>query len=130
MIYGIFYIGDKMRNINLIILIFPLFFLTCSKKPSDVLNIIKAKQNSDSFYDISEYYTKGTLKVLEELEELSPKDKSIDYSDKKFAKGINWEIIDESIDDDKAEVIIKYIAHPIENMKGLELIFSSIIFLP
>ena len=114
-----------MKSVYAVIcLLLSIFIISCSKGPGDVLIEMKKNQNEGKYNDISNYYTKGTIKALKELDKLSSggSDKG-NYINKKFAKGTDWKIIDEKVEGNNAEVTIKYTEHPIENMIGLELTF-------
>ena len=100
-------------------------FISCSKKPGDVLDKMHELSIKGSNDDLKGYYTRGTVTALEELEKLTPKDQGEKKNvSKQFAKGSSWKIIEESIDGDNAEVIIRYTEHPVENMKGLDITFK------
>ncbi len=99
-------------------------FISCSKGPGDVLEKVKSYHSSGDFENVKKFYTKGTVEAMDELEKLSPQSKGKGKNaDKKFADGSKWEVVSEKIDGDTAEVKVKYVEHPVENMKGLELPF-------
>ncbi|MBN2040105.1 MAG: DUF4878 domain-containing protein [Spirochaetes bacterium] len=118
-----------MRSVfsGIILVFFSIIVISCSNSPGDVLKDMKNSGNDDPVKKNSNYYTIGTLKAFEKLEKLSigGSDKS-DYMDKKFTKGMDWTIIEENIEGNNAVVKVKYTAHPIENMKGLELTFRLV----
>ncbi len=94
---------------------------SCSKgKPSDVLEAMQKAYASGSMADIDKYYTKGTVEAINELNKLAPKSQK---EDNKFAKEAAWDVVQETIKGDTADVKIKYTKHPVENMKGFEMTF-------
>ncbi len=105
-------------------LIISVVFVSCSQSPGDVLTEFKDSKNNKT-NNPDKYYTTGTVLALKELENLTSKEKGVHsgYSDKKFAKGVEWDIVNEKINGDNADVTVKYIKHPVENMKGLEVTF-------
>jgi len=98
---------------------------SCSKNPSDIFRKVQDLYKAGNNKDVQRYYTKGSIKVMDKLEKLVPQSQSNEGRvDKKFAEGAEWEVVDEKIDGDAAEVKIKYTEHPVENMKGLEITFN------
>lgn len=98
--------------------------LSCSQTPGDVLLNIKKQHSLGNYDNLDDYYTRGTVKAMKELDKLSLKNKTgKPKQDKKFAEGTDWDVVSEKTEGDKAEVKIKYTKHPVENMIGLELIF-------
>jgi hypothetical protein len=101
------------------------FFISCSRNPSDVLQDIRKQQINGNYDNLNAYYTKGTIKAMEEFEKLSLKNKTgKSKEDKRFMDGTDWDIVAEKINGSDADVVIKYTDHPIENMRGLELMFK------
>lgn len=99
--------------------------LSCSQTPGDVLLNIKKQHSLGNYNNLDDYYTRGTVKAMKELDKLSLKNKTgKPKQDKKFAEGTDWDVVSEKMEGDKAEVKIKYTKHPVENMIGLELIFN------
>jgi hypothetical protein len=96
----------------------------CGGRPSDVLMDLQNAYRSGSLEDPAPYYTKGTVEAMKELGALAPKsgqDKKA--QEKEFAKGARWEVVQEKVEGDAAEVKIKYVEHPVENLKGEEMTF-------
>jgi hypothetical protein len=90
-------------------------------KPSDVLKAMQKVYSSDKFDDANKYYTKGTVELLNELNKLNPKStREESLADKKFVSGAKWDVIEEKIDGESAQVKVRYVEHPVENMKGFE----------
>ena len=90
-------------------------------KPSDVLKAMQKVYSSDKFDDANKYYTKGTVELLNELNKLNPKStREESLADKKFVSGAKWDVIEEKIDGETAQVKVRYIEHPVENMKSFE----------
>ncbi len=110
-----------MKKMIVIIFVFLLAFsfTSCSKNPSDVILNLKACMDKGNYEESKAYYTKETVKMIEDAEKKFPemKDKK---KGKEFAEGSEWEIISEDIQGDSAKVMIKIIEHPVENMKGHE----------
>ncbi|HSV96312.1 MAG TPA: DUF4878 domain-containing protein [Spirochaetota bacterium] len=90
-------------------------------RPSDVLKAMQKVYSSDKFDDANKYYTKGTVELLNELNKLNPKStKEESLADKKFVSGAKWKVIEEKTDGESARVKVRYVEHPVENMKGYE----------
>ncbi|RPI91543.1 MAG: DUF4878 domain-containing protein [Spirochaetales bacterium] len=90
-------------------------------KPSDVLKAMQKVYSSDTFEDANKYYTKGTVELLNELNKLNPKSTGEQsLADKKFVSGAKWDVIEEKIEGESAQVKVRYVEHPVENMKGFE----------
>lgn len=93
-------------------------------RPSDVLEKMQSVYSSDRFEDAAQYYTKGTVEAMNELNKIAPKSgKEEGLADRKFMKDAKWTVVDEKIIGDTAEVKVKYTEHPVENMKGFEYAF-------
>ncbi len=94
-------------------------------KPSDVLKAMQKVYASDNFDDAEKYYTRGTVELMKELNKLNPKStKEKSLADKKFVSGAKWDVVEEKIDGDAAQVKVRYVEHPVENMKGFEYIYK------
>ena len=82
----------------------------CSKgksgSPSDVFKKLHAVEKPD---DAKKYFTKGTLKAMDELKKIVPEGKG-NKEDKNFNKDDKWEIVKEEINNDKAVLTVKYLA--------------------
>jgi hypothetical protein len=90
-------------------------------KPSDVLKAMQKVYSSEKFDDANKYYTKTTVELLNEMNKLNPKSaKEESLADKKFVSGAKWDVVEEKIDGDSAQVKVRYVEHPVENMKGFE----------
>jgi len=90
-------------------LIFVIGLISCKKtasKPSDVLTLLKEAKTEE---DGKAYFTKGTVKAMEELEKLMPemKDKK---DDKSIGNNDKWEVVSEDIQGDTATVTVKFTA--------------------
>jgi hypothetical protein len=98
-----------------------LMLLSCGggKGPADVLNKIQKAQLSGDPAEAKKFYTEGTIKLMEEMKKIVPSAKG----DTKFVSGAAWKVVDEKINGDFAELRVKYVEHPVENMKGLEIPF-------
>lgn len=100
-------------------------FTSCSKNPSDVLGKLQNLYKAGNYEDVKSYYTKGSIEAMNELEKLVPKSQNKEAKvDKKFVEGAKWEVVSEKINGDVADLKIKYVEHPVENMKGLEITFK------
>ena len=101
-----------------------ILFISCSKSPEDVLLEVKKYYNNSDYDKVMGCYTTGTISAMEELEKLTqqPKFKKLNIA-KKFMDGVSWEITNENIKVDSAILIIKYIDHPVENLRGLNVAF-------
>ncbi|MCU0848236.1 MAG: DUF4878 domain-containing protein [Spirochaetes bacterium] len=110
----------KIFVISLVVL--ALAMVGCTKKPSDTLGKLQSAAKSGNLEDAKKYYTKGTVKAMEELQKLFPVDPK--KGDNKFAEGAKWTVVNEKIDGDKAEVKVKYTDHPDPKMKGAEITFN------
>ncbi|MDY6935287.1 MAG: hypothetical protein SVZ03_13820 [Spirochaetota bacterium] len=98
---------------------------SCSKNPSDTLGDVQNLYKVDKHEEVKDYYTEGSIKAMEELKKLVPDSQKGGVEiDKKFVSGAIWEVIEEKIDGDMAEIKIKYTDHPEENMKGLEITYN------
>ncbi len=82
-------------------------FISCAKtaaKPSDVLSRLKEAKSEE---DARAYFTKGTLKAMDEVKKLMP-----DVKDKKGGQSIDkndkWEVLKEEIKGDTAVVTVKF----------------------
>lgn len=95
--------------------------LSCGsgKAPADVLSKIQKAQLSGDLTETKNFYTEGTIRLMEEMKKIVPAAKG----DTKFVSGAKWKVVDEKINGDSAELRIKYVEHPVENMKGLEIPF-------
>lgn len=97
----------------------------CGGRPSDVLMDLQNAYQSGSLEDPTKYYTKGTMEAMKELGALAPKsEQDKKAQEKEFARGAKWEVVQEKVEGDTAEVKIKYVEHPVENLKGEEMTFK------
>ena len=88
-------------------LILVIGLISCKKtasKPADVLTLLKESKSEE---DAKAYFTKGTVKAMDELKKLMPemkgkKDKS------SIGKDDKWEVVNEDIQGDLATVTIKF----------------------
>ena len=102
------------------ILLFPV-----PQNPSDVLLDIRKQQSSGNYDNLNVYYTRGTIKAIEDMDKLSKQNKTGKAKeDKRFMEGTDWNVVAEKVNGNDADVTIKYTDHPIENMRGLELMFK------
>lgn len=111
-------------KISLMHFIIILLFISCSNSPEDALEKVKKYYNKDDYEKVMGCYTAGTVSAMEELEKLTgqPKLKKMNIG-KKFMDGASWEITKNDIGGDIASLTIKYIEHPVENMRGLDVEF-------
>ena len=114
----------KRVVLNGLYILLTLAFLSCSKTPTDALNNLKSNYYRGNIENTKSYFTKGTIEAMKEMEKLllGIMDKEM-TSDNRFIEGAEWEIISEEIVGDRASVRVKYIEHPVENMKGFQHIF-------
>jgi len=88
-------------------LVLAIGLISCAKtasKPSDVLNLLKGAKTEQ---DARNYFTKETLKAMDELKKLMP-----DFKDKKGSPSVGktdkWEVVKEDIQGDVATVSVKF----------------------
>ena len=108
--------------------------LSCSKefatdKPE---NVLKKLSQTDKAVEKNKYYSKDTLKVINNA--LSKG--LLTESDKKYLlhdldSKIEWELLKSNVTSEvserKAQVVIKYTNHPVENMIGFNMLYNFII---
>jgi hypothetical protein len=115
----------KSFFVYFIVLVMAIFFVSCSGNPSDVLLDIRKQQNSGNYDNLNAYFTSGTIKAMEDMDKLSRQNKTGKAKqDKRFMEGTDWDVVEEKVNGNDADVTIKYTDHPIENMRGLELMFK------
>jgi hypothetical protein len=85
-----------------------------SGSPSDVFKKLHSVEKPD---DAKKYFTKGTLKAMDELDKLVPPQMAGKKEDKNFHKDDKWEIVKEEIKNDKAVLSVKYLASKDLNKK-------------
>ncbi len=109
-----------MKKIIAIMFMFFLAFsiTACSKKPSDTLSSVKPCWDKDDKECAKAYYTKESVKKLEDEEKKSPGLK-VNKKGKGFGL-LEWEVISEDIQGDSAQVKIKFVEHPKEKLIGHE----------
>lgn len=116
-----------MKKLYVLITIIACFALSCSTKsgkPSASLEEIQSLYKSGKYNQIKSCYTSGTLKVMDQLNKLTPSSKSQYGLDRLFGDGVKWDIAEEKIEGNSAIIKIIYTAHPVENMKGYEMTFK------
>jgi len=111
----------------------PLFFIitliscaksTESKNFTDVFNKLS---NAGSYNDIKKCYSVDTVKLIDSAEA----DGLISNDEKffilpVFSPDIKWKEISKIQNEDKLEIRIRYIEHPVENMIGFEMDFKLV----
>lgn len=101
-----------MKKIFLMVLSFAVIagISGCSKSksdsPSDVFRKLHSVEKPD---DAKKYFTKGTLKAMDELKKVVPESEGR-KEDKNFNKEDKWEIVKEEIKNEKAVLTVKYLA--------------------
>lgn len=87
---------------------------------SDVLAALGAEKMT--FEDRKKYFTPGTVSVVERAVASG----SINRDDRiqllpLFSEKIKWIVVDQKSEGDSGNIRIKYIEHPVENIKGFEM---------
>lgn len=105
--------------------LFLMLFLTCSHEssPEITLNAVQDRAKQGHYGAIREYLTRDTLSAIDTLEEYSQvgswkKDFAI-----KFPAGSEWDIVHQEVRGDNARVTIKCLEHPVENVRGFEMVY-------
>ncbi len=114
-----------MKKMIIISFVFILAFSisSCSKKPSDILLSVKPCWDNDDRDCAKAFYTKESVKKLEE-EEMKSRYIKVDKKKKGFADGLlKWEVVKEDIQGDSATVKIIFTEHPKEKLKGGEMTY-------
>lgn len=81
--------------------------ISCAKtasKPSDVLNMLKDAKSEE---DAKAFFTKGTLKAMDEIKKLMPEAKG-KKDGQSVGKTDKWEVVKEEIQGDTATVTVKF----------------------
>ncbi|HNR88333.1 MAG TPA: DUF4878 domain-containing protein [Spirochaetota bacterium] len=99
--------------------------VSCAKKkPSDIFTTLQKLGDTKEIADLKQVYTSETVKAMEELMKIVPKDLQDSKGQNKFPKEAKWDVVSEKIDGDTAEVKVKFSDHPMANMKGQEVTFK------
>lgn len=108
-----------------LIAVVALAVVSCAKnKPSDVFGKLQSIGDVNDMNALKKFYTKDTVKALEELLTLMPKEMQSTKDANKFPKEAKWEVLSEKVEGDTAEVKVKFINHPMANLKGTEAVFK------
>lgn len=94
---------------------------SCKKKsgtPAGTLLMIQGLYVDGKSEEAETYFTRGTLKAMQEIEKMLPGQKSHYGAEKLFMKGAEWDVLSDKISGDRAEIQIRFTSHPVENLLG------------
>lgn len=102
-----------------------LMFPGCSREssPEITLNAVQEMAQKGQYGAIREYLTRDTLSAIDTFEKYPQagrweKDFAI-----KFPAESEWGIVDQEVRGDSARVTMKCLEHPVENVRGFEMVF-------
>ncbi|MFC1670321.1 hypothetical protein ACFL20_07995 [Spirochaetota bacterium] len=106
-----------------------LIIFSCTKKgpADDISRVFHGLSNSNSSGEILKHYSSGTVSAIGKAVNLR-----IITGNRKlsilpqFNNNTRWRILEKAIDGDRAELWLKYIEHPVENMIGFEMKFKMV----
>ncbi len=103
-------------------------FILCTDKgsrgPGNIFKMVQDSYTKEGVDAVKKYYTEGTIKAMDELKMFSSESNESNYFDSYYSRGVKWEVEDEQVDGDSATIKIKYLEHPVEKMKGIEVPFN------
>lgn len=108
-----------------IILIIILSSCSGTSNSSDFSDIFNHLSKAKNFNEIKNFYSKGTLRLIEfavQNKLMSKKERLLFIPP--FRSGAKWKIISEEVIGDRAEVRIKFIEHPVENIRGFGITYQ------
>lgn len=101
--------------------------LSCKKNEQGYLQNLRSVQalfEEQKYEDALRYMTSGTKNSLRRLSTNFPGIAEAGFGmGVLFRKGAEWEIIEDTAQGEEAKVKVRYIRHPVENIKGSETVF-------
>ncbi len=100
------------------------FYCSCSKtsSPETTLAAIQERARHGKYGEIRAYLTGNTLKAIDRLKEFSRSSWEKEFA-RRFPEGSEWNIVQQEIRGDRARVTMKCLDHPVENIRGFEMVY-------
>ncbi len=116
-----------MKKMMIAVAVMVLMFVSCKKNEQGYGENLRAVQSlfEEQKYDESlDFMTSGTKKSLRRLSSSFPGIAEAGFGmGVLFRKGAEWQIVDEIVQGDVAKVKVRYVRHPVENIRGSETVF-------
>jgi hypothetical protein len=100
------------------------FSCSCSRKssPEITLTAIQERAKHGKYREIRGYLTRNTLRAIDRLKEFSRSSWENDFA-RRFPESSEWNIVQQEIRGDSARITMKCIDHPVENIRGFEIVY-------
>jgi hypothetical protein len=100
------------------------FSFSCARKssPEITLTTIQDSAKHGKYGEIRRYLTGNTLRAIDRLKEFSRSSWEKDFA-RRFPEGSEWNMVQQEIRGDSARITMKCIDHPVENIRGFEMVY-------
>lgn len=116
-----------MKNIAIAVALMIMMHASCKKNEQGYVENLRAIQSlfeEQKYEESLQFMTSATKKSIRRLMLNFPGIAEAGFGmGVLFRKGAEWEIVEEKVEGDNAKVKVRYMRHPVENIKGSETVF-------